>query len=100
LILGGLPDPGLAHQHRVVLRLPGQRLYDLKQLFPATDERPQLAFLGQSGQVSAIAVQVACATAFGSLLALRLIVILGLRNGLDRDALEQTLGVYLHFRKH
>jgi hypothetical protein len=44
--------------------------------------------------------KVACAIAFGSLLALRLIIILGFRNGLGRDALEQTLSVHLQFRKH
>jgi hypothetical protein len=95
-----LTDPGLAYQYRVVLRLPGQRLDYLKQFLPAADERPQPAFPGQPGQVSAIAVQVACVVAFGSLLALRLIGILRFRNGLDRDALEQTLSINLQFRKH
>ncbi len=54
---GGLADPGLTQQDRVVLGAAGKDLHDPLDLGLATDDRIQLAVLGQLGQVAAELVE-------------------------------------------
>jgi hypothetical protein len=54
---GGLADPGLAEQHRVVLGAAGEHLHDPLDLGFATDHRVELALLGELGQVAAELVE-------------------------------------------
>jgi hypothetical protein len=54
---GGLADPGLAEQHRVVLGPTGEDLHDPLDLGLATDHGIELALLGELGQVAAELVE-------------------------------------------
>ena len=54
---GGLADAGLADQHRVVLRPPGQHLDHPADLGVTADDRVELAVLGLLGQVDAVLLQ-------------------------------------------
>ncbi len=49
-----LADAGLADEHRVVLRAPGQHLNHATDLFVPTDDRIELAAPGQLGQIAAV----------------------------------------------
>ena len=53
----GLADAGLADQHRVVLRAPGEDLDRLLDLVGPADHRVELALAGQLGQVAAVLVE-------------------------------------------
>jgi hypothetical protein len=48
-----LADPGVADQHRVVLRAAGEHLDDAADLLVAADDRVELALLGELRQVAA-----------------------------------------------
>ena len=50
---GGLADAGLTDEHRVVLGAAGQDLHDSLDLVAATDDRVELGFAGQLGEVAA-----------------------------------------------
>ena len=54
---GGLADAGLADQHGVVLGAAGQHLDGAADLLVAADDRIELAFGGQRGQVARVALQ-------------------------------------------
>ena len=54
---GGLADAGLAEQHGVVLGAAAEDLDDALDLVCAADDRVELAFAGQLGQVAAEGVQ-------------------------------------------
>ena len=54
---GGLADAGLADQHRVVLRAPGQDLHDPLDLAAAADHRVELVLAGELGEVAAELVE-------------------------------------------
>ena len=58
---GGLADAGLADQHRVVLGAAGEDLDQAQDLVIAPDDRVELAFAGQLGQVARIFLQRAVA---------------------------------------
>ena len=68
---GGLADAGLADQHRVVLRPPGEDLHDPLDLAAAADHRVELVLAGELGEVAAELVEdlaVAALVAAGLLL--------------------------------
>ena len=52
-----LPDTGLADQHRVVLRAPGQHLDDATDLVVTPDDRIQLPLPRGFGEVAAVTLQ-------------------------------------------
>jgi len=54
---GGLADTGLAEQHRVVLRPPGEDLHHPLDLVLPADDRVELLFAGEFGQVAAEGVE-------------------------------------------
>ena len=54
---GGLADAGLADENRIVFGAPGEDLHDPLDLAFAADDRVQLAFAGQLGQVAAELVE-------------------------------------------
>ena len=54
---GGLADTGFSNDHRVVLFATGQGLHHLSYFFIAANDRVQLAFSGQLGQVDAVFLQ-------------------------------------------
>ena len=54
---GGLPDPGLTDEHRVVLGAPGEHLDDATDLGIAPDDRVEPTVLGDLGEVDAVLVQ-------------------------------------------
>src|SRR5207248_10102846 len=43
----GLPDPGIADQHRIVLRAPREDLDDTADLLVSADDRVELPVLGE-----------------------------------------------------
>ena len=51
---GGLAHAGLADQHRVVLGAAGEDLDQAQDLVVAADDRVELAFAGQLGQVAGV----------------------------------------------
>ena len=53
----GLADAGIADQHRVVLRAPGEDLDGLLDLVGPSDHRVELALAGELGQVAAVLVE-------------------------------------------
>ena len=52
-----LPTPGLADEHRVVLRPPGQHLNDPADLLVPADDRVHLPLAGQLGEVAPVLLQ-------------------------------------------
>ncbi len=54
---GGLADPGLADEHRVVLGAPGEDLHDASDLLVATDDRVELAGVGELGEIAAVVLE-------------------------------------------
>ena len=52
-----LADAGLADQHRVVLRAPGQHLDHAADLVVAPDDRVELASLGERGQIAPVSLE-------------------------------------------
>jgi hypothetical protein len=64
---GGLADPGLADEHRVVLGAAREHLDHAADLFVAADDRVELAAARQLGQVAAVALErLVLASGFGS----------------------------------
>ena len=53
----GLADAGLADQHGIVLRAPGEHLHGPADLFVAADDRIDLALPGHLDQIAAVALQ-------------------------------------------
>ncbi len=54
---GGLADAGLADEHRVVLRAPRENLDHASDLLVATDDRIELARLGECGQIAPVLLE-------------------------------------------
>ncbi len=53
----GLPDAGLADEHRVVLRPPRENLHDAADLLVAADDRVELPRLGERRQVAPVLLE-------------------------------------------
>ena len=54
---GGLADPGFADEHRVVLGSAGQDLHDAPDFLVATDDRIELAGVGELGEIAAVVLE-------------------------------------------
>src|SRR5205814_9187130 len=52
-----LADAGLADQHRIIFRATREHLDDAANFFVATDDRVELAFARELGQIAAVALE-------------------------------------------
>ena len=73
------PTPGLADQHRVVLRAPGEDLDHAADLVVSPYDRVELALAGEVGQVPAVALE-------------RLVLLLGVLRGDTVAAADRLQG--------